>query len=329
MSPFAKAVGMRVFVWGGVALLALTLLGDWRSLFVGSFGPTTASPGLADDQDEFAGWPHLRGPKYNSASPETGLLDSWPERGPPVLWLRDVGTGYSGLSAAGQQVFTQRQTTYYQSVLCLDADRGEPMWEYRYGWPYEAAGMYPGPRATPTWYEGRVYFAAPDGLVGCLDARDGRLLWSRNVTKEFDGQGTDFGYSASPTVEAGKVILPVGGAGASVVALDARDGSTAWASGDHPAELLLRPAHHVPRTLSGGRLSAKRFGGARPDDRPLALAATGLGRLRRTCRHAAVRRTLSAAGLSVPRGSRLVRTASGRAAERSQGRAASRSRPSS
>ena len=226
---------MRVFVWGGVALLALALLGDWRSLFVGSFGPTTASPGHADDQDESAGWPHLRGPQYNSASPETGLLDSWPERGPPVLWLRDVGTGYSGFSAAGQQVFTQRQTTYYQSVLCLDADSGEPMWEYRYGWPYEAAGMYPGPRATPTWHEGRVYFAAPDGLVGCLDARDGRLLWSRNVTKEFDGQGTDFGYSASPTVEAGKVILPVGGAGASVVALDARDGSTAWASGDHPA----------------------------------------------------------------------------------------------
>ena len=28
MSPFAKAVGMRVFVWGGVALLALALLGD-------------------------------------------------------------------------------------------------------------------------------------------------------------------------------------------------------------------------------------------------------------------------------------------------------------
>ena len=151
---------------------------------------------------------------------------------------------------SGSSVFTQRQTAYYQSVLCLDADSGEPVWEYRYGWPYEAAGMYPGPRATPTWHDGRVYFAAPDGLVGCLDARDGRLLWSRNVTTEFDGKGTEFGYSASPTVEAGKVILPVGGAGASVVALDARDGSTVWASGDHPASYCSA----LPITFRGRRL---------------------------------------------------------------------------
>ncbi|MCU0871298.1 MAG: PQQ-like beta-propeller repeat protein [Pirellulaceae bacterium] len=250
MSPFAKAVGMRVFVWGGVALLALALLGDVRSLIGPSFRRLAADLDTATGHDESAGWPHLRGPQHNAVSPETGLLDGWPERGPPVLWMREVGIGYSGFSAVGQHVFTQRQTAYYQSVLCLDADSGEPMWEYRYGWPYEAAGMYPGPRATPTWHDGRVYFAAPDGLVGCLDANDGRLLWSRNVTKEVAGKGTEFGYSASPTVEAGKVILPVGGAGASVVALAARDGSTVWASGDRPASYC----GALPITFRGQRL---------------------------------------------------------------------------
>jgi len=239
-----------VFVGGGIALFALLLLADWRSLFVDSYQSGAGNPARSDEPGESAGWPHLRGPRYDSTSTETGLLDTWPQRGPPVLWVREVGTGYSGFAAVGRQVFTQRQTAYYQSVLCLDADSGEPVWEYRYGWPYDAAGMYPGPRATPTWSAGRVIFAAPDGLIGCLDARDGRLLWSRHVTAEFHGRGTDFGYSASPTVEAGRVLLPVGGEGASVVALDARDGSTVWASGDRPASYC----GALPITFRGRRL---------------------------------------------------------------------------
>jgi hypothetical protein len=117
----------------------------------------------------------------------------------------------------------------------MDADTGRTLWEYRYGWPYEAGGMYPGPRATPTWSGDRIYFAAPDGLVGCLDAADGRPLWSVNVNQRFDGRGTDFGYACSPLVEEGKVILPVGGPAASVVALDALKGSTIWTSGTAPA----------------------------------------------------------------------------------------------
>jgi outer membrane protein assembly factor BamB len=166
---------------------------------------------------------------------ETGLADRWPAEGPPVLWVKDIGHGYSGFCVAGGRVWTQHQTLYAQTVLCLDADTGRTIWEYPYGTPYEAAGMYPGPRATPTWHDGRVYFAGPDGLIGCLRAGDGRLLWSVNVNKQFSGRGTDFGYACSPTVLNGKVILPVGGPGASLVALKADDGTTVWADGEEPA----------------------------------------------------------------------------------------------
>ena len=181
------------------------------------------------------GWPHLRGPHYTAQSDETGLADAWPAEGPPVLWVRDIGRGYSGAIAVGDRVFTQRQTLVEQTVLAMDADTGRMLWEHRYGWPYEAAGMYPGPRATPTWSCGRIYFAAPDGLVGCLDAADGRPLWSINVIRQFNGRGADFGYACSPLVEDGKLILPVGGPSAAVVAMDALDGSTIWTSGTGPA----------------------------------------------------------------------------------------------
>ena len=248
----ARIAGPRLLVLGGLTLLALLLLGELRWVVPGR---TAAIPvGIGDEDadpvDTGPGWPHLRGPYHDSTTDAEELADRWPAAGPPVLWTREIGIGYSGFTAVGRRVFTQRQTLYGQSVLCLDADRGEPVWEYRYGWPYDSAGMYPGPRATPTWHEDRVYFAAPDGLVGCLDARDGRLLWSRNVNQDFGGRGTDFGYSASPTIEDGKVILPVGGPGASVVALDVQDGSTVWASGDEPASYCCAR----PITFGGQRL---------------------------------------------------------------------------
>ena len=86
-------------------------------------------------------------------------------------------------------------------------------------------------RATPTLSHGHIYFASPNGLVGCLDARDGHPLWSVNIVQQFNGRGAAFGYACSPVVEDGKVILPVGGPSASVVALDADTGAASWTSG--------------------------------------------------------------------------------------------------
>ncbi len=182
-----------------------------------------------------ADWPHIRGPSYNGNSNDTGLADAWPEEGPPVLWIRDIGQGYSGFVVSGDRVFTQGQTLYGQYVYCLDADSGETLWQYRYDSPYDHAGIYPGPRATPTYHSGRVFFAGPRGRLGCLDATTGRMLWSVDLNKVFGVRGADFGYSCSPLIHDDLVIMPVGGENASVVALAVQDGSTVWTSGSEPA----------------------------------------------------------------------------------------------
>jgi len=202
---------------------------------------------LAGKPERQAGWPQWRGPTFDGISTETGLADAWPAAGPPVLWTRELGQGYSSFIAVGPHVFTLTQTLYEQAVVCLDADTGKTVWSSRFGWPYDGGGLYPGPRSTPTWHAGRIYFSAPDGTIGCLNAADGASVWSTNPTKEFHGQGTDFGYSCSPIVVDGKVIVPVGGAGASLVALSAKDGSLIWKGGDSPASY----ASPLPITLKG------------------------------------------------------------------------------
>src|SRR5262245_48371574 len=197
------------------------------SAAVGSPGP---SDGTAPTD-----WPHLRGPRYDMVSAETGLADTWPSEGPPVLWTRELGPGYSDIVVVGDQAYTQTQSRAGQYVVCLSARSGATLWEYRCDWPWQPGGMSPGPYATPTWHGGRVYYATPSGLVGCLDAATGRPHWGVNVRRQFQGTGTEFGFAGTPLVEDGKVFLPVGGKGASLVALDAETGATAWAAGDEPA----------------------------------------------------------------------------------------------
>ena len=173
----------------------------------------------AQDEVSYKGWPQWRGVTHDAISDEVGLAELWPESGPPVLWTKEIGKGYSSFIAVGDRIWTQTQTLYEQAVICLDAETGDTVWSQRYGWPYDGGGLYPGPRATPTWHDGRIYYAAPEGTIGCLNARTGRLVWETNPKQAFHGRGTDFGCAASPVVIDGLVIVPVGGLDASVVAL--------------------------------------------------------------------------------------------------------------
>lgn len=195
-------------------------------------------------------WPGIRGTEWNGISHESNIIDSWPKEGPPVLWTRQLGQGYSAFIAWGDRIATQYQSLSGQYVICMDANTGQTLWEHRYDWAYDPAGVYPGPRATPTYSDGRVYFASPAGLIGCLDAENGKLLWSVKLAEKFGCELTGFGYACSPTLVEGLVILPVGCKGASVVALDAKTGQVKWQSGDDIGSYA--PA--FPISLAGRRL---------------------------------------------------------------------------
>ena len=51
-----------------------------------------------------ADWPQYLGPDRNGVSPETGLLRSWPEAGPKVLWTIPLGAGYGGAAVSKGEV---------------------------------------------------------------------------------------------------------------------------------------------------------------------------------------------------------------------------------
>ena len=154
----------------------------------------------------------------------------------------------SPVPKAGCTPNIKRSATQY--VICLDAKSGETIWQYRYAAPYDSAGMYPGPRATPSLAGGCVFFSSPEGLVGCLDSRSGHLIWSLNIFQQFGVEPVEFGYSCAPSPSDGMLLLPVGRPNASMVALDAATGRTLWRSGGDPASHV--PA--LPIELEGRKL---------------------------------------------------------------------------
>jgi outer membrane protein assembly factor BamB len=63
-----------------------------------------------------------------------------------------------------------------------------------------------------------------------MDANTGRTIWTMNVLKKFGGSNITWGISESPLVVGEKLLVNAGGPGASIVALNKKDGSILWKS---------------------------------------------------------------------------------------------------
>jgi hypothetical protein len=178
---------------------------------------------------------HCRGPAYAGRFQDDGSRWVWPNGTPSVVWRQSLGEGYSGLVASNGRVYSAIQTLSGQFLVCLDLKTGRELWRTRCNWPWRPDSDLPGPYGTPTVSAGKLYFADCFGCLHCVKAQNGSLVWSANLPKIFGVDPPAFGYAMTPLVFADKVIVPLGGKGCAVVALNADTGAIKWHSGDDPA----------------------------------------------------------------------------------------------
>ncbi len=179
---------------------------------------------------EAVNWPEFHGPGRTNLSPETGLLDRWPEGGPPLAWkYTGCGIGYANVSIADGMIFTTGNVDDMEIVLALDL-AGRPLWRSPSGPAWRRAT--PGSRSTPTYQDGAVYLLNPNGRVAAFEARTGRERWNVNLVDRFEARGGVWGMTENLVVEDAKVYCMAGGAKGRVVALDKRTGKTVWANTD-------------------------------------------------------------------------------------------------
>jgi outer membrane protein assembly factor BamB len=176
-------------------------------------------------------WPQWGGPAGDFQIEVDGLADSWPIEGPPELWKRSLGEGYSGIVTDSGELFTMYRDGDDEVVVSLAADDGAAIWEHRYPARPRSGNVVQfgkGPNATPLLLSDRVLTLGYSGALICLSRDEGKVLWSYDLVEDLEGDVMEFGYAASPILHAGKVIVLVGGKRAGAVAFDPRDGTIAW-----------------------------------------------------------------------------------------------------
>ena len=181
-------------------------------------------------------WRQFRGPQRNGISKETGLLKSWADGGPKLLWSFDeCGKGYSGISIAAGKILTAGAFTNGAYVIAIDLD-GKPLWRTKNGdgqWKTpvdkkEWAKGYGGSRSTPTIADGRVFHMGVSGQLAAFELAGGKEIWGLDLTEEFKGIRNEWGYSESVLVKDDRLYCLPGGTNGFMVCLDAATGETIW-----------------------------------------------------------------------------------------------------
>jgi outer membrane protein assembly factor BamB len=187
-------------------------------------------------------WPEWRGPARTGTSTETGLPSSWSPSGENLAWKAPYG-GRSSPVVFGDHLYLQNTVgsgaTEQERVLCLNADTGKLLWEYRYNLftsdvpPHRIA--WASPAVDPS--SGNVYAFSGNGVLMSLSPQ-GKLLWERSLPEEFGMWTTHGGRVSSPVIDGSQLIVSgltflwgqhAGGAHR-FISFDKATGRTQWVS---------------------------------------------------------------------------------------------------
>ena len=180
-------------------------------------------------------WTQWGGPHRNFQTEATGIKESWAASGPPVVWQRPLGEGYSSPSVEDGVLYTMYGRPRQEVVLAANAEDGKTLWEYTTPMTFQsdAPEMGNGPYATPLIVGDRVFTAGVAGRLQCLEKKTGKLLWTQQLWTDHHGSRLMYGYASSPIAFRDMIIVPVGGSGKAVMAFRQADGSVAWSQNNY------------------------------------------------------------------------------------------------
>jgi outer membrane protein assembly factor BamB len=196
-----------------------------------------------------AQWTNFRGPERDGHYRQQPVRTDWTAPLTP-LWKQPIGGGYGSIVIAGGRAFTIEQRGARELAAAYDVETGRELWTNAWDARFEGSPGGGGPRATPTWDDGRLFVLGATGEFRAIDAATGRTLWRTNILLDAGATNADHGTSASPlVVDNTVVVLPGGNNGQSVAAYDSQSGKRVWSALDD------RSAYSSPMlvTLAGVR----------------------------------------------------------------------------
>jgi outer membrane protein assembly factor BamB len=174
-------------------------------------------------------WPEFRGPDRDGVIRGVTIATDWDTAPPRPLWRNRAGPAWSSVIVVGGRLYTQEQRGEQEAVVCYDAATGRELWAHEDAARFFESVSGAGPRATPTFANGRVFALGATGTLNCLNAATGERHWSRDVAKDADASSPQWGFSGSPLVADGLAIVFGGGDGdKNLLAYREQTGEPAW-----------------------------------------------------------------------------------------------------
>lgn len=180
-------------------------------------------------------WLQWGGPRRDFMVESKGLKDKWPDDGPPKLWDRELGDGYSTILADNDALYSMYRVGEDEFTVALDAKTGKTLWEHKNPSPTTKTMLEfgPGPHSTPLLLADRLYTVGANMDLYCFQKKSGEVVWKHDLIEEFGAKMPEYGYAASPIEYKNTLILPVGGkAGQSLMAFDPVSGKVLWQKQD-------------------------------------------------------------------------------------------------
>ena len=224
-----------------------------------------AAPVTAADAKPY--WTDFRGPNRDGRYTQSPIRTDWPIDGLTPVWRQPIGGGYASFTVANGRAFTIEQRRDQEVVTSYDLATGRELWSHSWDAHFKEVLGGPGPRATPTWFEGHVYALGATGFFWSLDAQTGEVVWQRNILEDSQATNLEWAMASSPLLEGDLVVVQPGGEdGWSVVAYDRHTGDVVW----HALDDVQSYTSPMSVTLAGQRqvlaVTAERVVGLAVDD---------------------------------------------------------------
>ena len=187
---------------------------------------------LAQTQQDGAGWPQFRGPNVDGISPERRVFSNLNEFGLEVVWKKEIGSGYSGVTITNGLGVTMFEAGNSNVVVAFDSESGQEKWRFEIGRRHQGLnGSYDGPISTPLIVGNIVVALDPRGRLVGLDVLAGELVWSLDLPAELDSKRPEWANGTSSILFDATVIVQIGAPDVAVAGLDPATGKRLWTVG--------------------------------------------------------------------------------------------------
>jgi outer membrane protein assembly factor BamB len=194
-------------------------------------------------------WTQFRGPNRDNISPESGLLRTWPQAGPKVLWKTAVCEGYAGAAIKAGRIYLNDYNLSKKEhwVRCLSLSDGKDLWGWSY--PVDIRPNHGITRTVPAVGQKLVFSLDPKCRLHALDAQTGKLVWQKNLIQEYKATIPGWYAGQNPLLDGDRVLVATGGA-ALAVAFDQATGKEIWRA-PNPGNDLMSHSSVMPAVIGG------------------------------------------------------------------------------